>query len=152
MNRRYRPKSAAVVHETFDDEVVIVNLDSGDYFSLSGVGALCWVSLVEGKPIGSVIEAVLASYDATREVATAALGELVDSLLEQGLLVPSEDGPPAPGPSEAPPAAASRMPFEPPILSQYSDMRDLLLIDPIHEVDETGWPEVKKESENSEEN
>jgi hypothetical protein len=30
--------------------------------------------------------------------------------------------------------------FERPVLQKYSDMQDLLLLDPIHEVDETGWP------------
>ena len=30
--------------------------------------------------------------------------------------------------------------FEKPVLQKYSDMQDLLLLDPIHEVDEMGWP------------
>ena len=30
--------------------------------------------------------------------------------------------------------------FEAPILHKYTDMQDLLLLDPIHEVDEAGWP------------
>jgi hypothetical protein len=27
-----------------------------------------------------------------------------------------------------------------PVLNKYTDMQDLLLLDPIHEVDERGWP------------
>ena len=30
--------------------------------------------------------------------------------------------------------------YESPQLEQYSDMSELLLLDPIHEVDEQGWP------------
>ena len=30
--------------------------------------------------------------------------------------------------------------FERPKLGKYTDMQDLLLADPIHEVDEQGWP------------
>lgn len=30
--------------------------------------------------------------------------------------------------------------FEEPIFHKYTDMEDLLLLDPIHDVDETGWP------------
>ena len=45
----------------------------------------------------------------------------------------------------------TKSPFVSPSLNGYSDMRDLLLIDPIHDVDEGGWPEVKKDSEDSQE-
>ena len=31
-------------------------------------------------------------------------------------------------------------PFEAPRLTKYTDMRDLLVLDPIHDVDESGWP------------
>jgi hypothetical protein len=30
-----------------------------------------------------------------------------------------------------------------PVLSIYDDMQDLLLLDPIHDVDESGWPAIK---------
>ncbi len=30
--------------------------------------------------------------------------------------------------------------FAPPRLQRYTDMQDLLLLDPIHDVDEVGWP------------
>jgi hypothetical protein len=30
--------------------------------------------------------------------------------------------------------------YEAPKLSAYTDMQELLLLDPIHEVDESGWP------------
>jgi hypothetical protein len=33
-----------------------------------------------------------------------------------------------------------------PLLRKYTDMRDLLLLDPIHDVDEQGWP-VRKLTE-----
>jgi hypothetical protein len=33
--------------------------------------------------------------------------------------------------------------FNAPVLNKYTDMQDLLLLDPIHEVDATGWPSTK---------
>jgi hypothetical protein len=38
-----------------------------------------------------------------------------------------------------------KSPFEMPKLSKYTDMEDLLALDPIHEVDEMGWPNAKLE-------
>ena len=32
--------------------------------------------------------------------------------------------------------------YQAPSLEKYSDLQDLLLIDPIHEADESGWPSV----------
>jgi hypothetical protein len=36
-----------------------------------------------------------------------------------------------------------RPPFTPPVLEVFADMRDLLLLDPIHDVAEVGWPTAK---------
>ena len=50
--------------------------------------------------------------------------------------------------SDRTPAAdhdAPKPAFDPPRLEKYSDMQDYLLIDPIHEVDEPGWP-AKRET------
>jgi len=33
--------------------------------------------------------------------------------------------------------------FQPPTLNKYTDMRDMLLLDPIHDVGESGWPVPK---------
>jgi len=39
-----------------------------------------------------------------------------------------------------PPPLQTGAAFAPPELHTFNDMNDLLLIDPIHEVAETGWP------------
>ena len=40
----------------------------------------------------------------------------------------------------------SVMDLKPPVLNKYTDMQDLLLIDPIHDVEAHGWP-AKREGE-----
>jgi len=40
-------------------------------------------------------------------------------------------------------APASDGPFVAPVLERYEDMQDFLLVDPIHEVDDSGWPNKK---------
>ena len=34
----------------------------------------------------------------------------------------------------------SPMAFEKPVIEKFSDMQEMLLLDPIHEVSEMGWP------------
>ncbi len=43
----------------------------------------------------------------------------------------------APAPLEP---VATRLPYVAPTVQKYDDLEDLLLLDPIHEVDEAGWP------------
>jgi len=37
--------------------------------------------------------------------------------------------------------------FEKPKLQKFTDMQDLLLLDPIHEVDEAGWPHTRNDTD-----
>jgi len=63
----------------------------------------------------------------------------------ESLLVPLASAPsPA---STRKPSLLADAPFVLPVLERYTDMQELLLIDPIHDVDETGWPRRKEQSE-----
>ena len=67
----------------------------------------------------------------------AELAELVQSLVSEGLLV--QGAPAAPGPP--PPPVAEPAPWLPLALETFTDMQDLILLDPVHEVQpEQGWP------------
>ena len=39
--------------------------------------------------------------------------------------------------------SGTRQPYSPPVLNSYTDMEELLLLDPIHDVDQAGWPMPK---------
>ena len=41
------------------------------------------------------------------------------------------------------PLSADRRGYEPPILNRYDDLQNLALLDPIHDVEEAGWPNRK---------
>ena len=81
---------------------------------------------------------VEAHYQADASVAAAAVQALVTALAAEDLVQPT-------GEAAAQPAYSNgqRAPFVAPVLQKHTDMQDLLLLDPIHEVDETGWPSLK---------
>ena len=62
------------------------------------------------------------------------------SLEAESLIRSSANGasasPPAPGASDGAALGA----FAPPAFEKFTDMEELLLLDPIHEVGDTGWP------------
>lgn len=129
-----------VIHEEVDGEVIVIQLEDGNYYSLSGLGADAWPLLVNGMSPAEAAKTLTADHGA----ATDQLRTLVARLVSERLLEPVAGG----EESDRTPAAdhdAPKPAFDPPRLEKYSDMQDYLLIDPIHEVDEPGWP-AKRET------
>jgi hypothetical protein len=123
-----------VVSETIDGEAVVINLDRGIYFSIRGTGLSIWSELLAGSDVDSIVGRLGA--EAGRDV-RGEVGGFVDRLIEEALIRPRTTGQ-AKEPSVS--AAAPNGPYEPPTLEKYTDMEALLLLDPIHDVDEAGWP------------
>ena len=131
-----------VVGEEFDSEVVVVNLDSGYYFSLLGSAKDIWRTLANGVTEPEEIIAVLQkNLDCTGvDMSNVVLPFLAEMLALEILVLdnatPSRD----PGPLQN--SDDVRRPFEPPCIETFSDLQDILLLDPIHDVDEAGWPKA----------
>lgn len=139
--------SPKVIHETIDGETVIVNLDSGNYYSLDKVGADIWECIVKNFPIHRIIENIASRYAGEREEIEKAIYQFVDEIQQENLIVMNESqghvSEAHVNPEDETEQMKERSIFAPPVLNKYSDMQDLLLLDPIHEVDDTGWPNVK---------
>ncbi len=52
----------------FDDELVMLDLATGQYFSLEGVGVEMWQRLAEGKSPAEIAVALAPAYDAPQDV------------------------------------------------------------------------------------
>jgi hypothetical protein len=142
---RYRINSPHVVAETLDGEATIVDLESGTYYALNESGSVIWDELTRGADPGAVTKTVTSTYGLDDEEASRIVEELTGKLAGQNLIVPAEvtsgngaSAAPVPPASNGGPETAG--PYVPPELSTYTDMQELLLLDPIHEVDESGWP------------
>jgi transposase-like protein len=135
---RFKINTSQVAHETIEGEVVIINLQSGIYYSLQDVGASIWGLIENGMTIDQTIESIARQYDANRSDIDNGVNQLITELKQADLIEPVEE---TVNPDAIPiPETTEKSPFEMPRLQQYEDMQDLLLLDPIHEVDETGWP------------
>ena len=139
--------SPEVISDTIDGEVVIVNLDKGYYYSLDGTGAEVWRLIQEGRSVAEIVPDVVRRYAGDPTDIEAAIAQFITGLEQEEILVPSgaaaagadESGSrPGDGPIDRPT-------FQAPILRKYVDMQEMLTMDPIHEVDETGWPNRKAE-------
>ncbi len=128
-----------IVHETFDGEVIIINLDTGTYYSLAEAGLDVWRGVEQGVSREVLVDTLAQHYVADRAAVGSAVSQLLDELVAEEIVVlqPAVGDPDGPLQLDAPPEAR---PFAPPTLSRFTNMSDLLLLDPIHDVDEHGWP------------
>ena len=128
-----------IIYQAFQDEVILINLELGSYFSLEGTGAEVWALLEAGADRASIIEQLAGAYQGAPDEVSAGVDRFLDNLLEEGLIA-AADGQPAAAGQHRPSAEGEKPRFEPPSIAKYTDMEDLLMLDPIHDVDETGWP------------
>jgi len=146
---RFRINTPTVVHETIDDEVVIIDFDTGAYFSLGPVGARVWRGIDKCDCAQEIAAAIRREFACADADVGADVARLLDEFRREKLIVPLENGAQSRSPSAADVAAASdsaaSRPYTAPVLHKYTDMQELLLLDPIHEVDETGWPRVQQD-------
>lgn len=142
---QYKINSPNVIHEMIDGEVVIVNLDKGHYYSLRNSGAEIWIGIVAGMSSSEIVNNLSQQYDGEHKEIEEAVnnlsaelesdeliishpaGEVVEVKLKEDKLISKE---------------TKLKKFVIPVLEKYTDMEELLLLDPIHEVDETGWPNM----------
>lgn len=144
-----RINNPKVIHETIDGETVMVNLDSGNYYSLDGVGADVWALIERGIPADEIVENIVHRHAGERNDMLKALHRFMDELQREGLISVFESeefkSDARSGEKIENRSAKETLVFEAPVLHCYTDMQDVLLLDPIHDVDETGWPSAKSD-------
>lgn len=131
----------AVASEIIDGEAIIMSLDSGSYYSSSGVGAAIWSLILERRTLNDIKTAIRGAYEAKAEIVESDLQSFLDSLLSENLVRAEPVDSAAAGTQ----LAKKDEPYARPEIAAYTDMRDLLTLDPIHDTAEMGWPIQKKD-------
>jgi hypothetical protein len=70
----------------FDDELVLVDLAGGEYFSLNGVGTKIWCAAATGKTPVQIAASLVHEYEVEQDTALLDCLHLLDQLLERGLV------------------------------------------------------------------
>jgi hypothetical protein len=135
----YKLNAPDVSAETFDQEIIAVNLNTGHYHSMRDVACLAWTLLTNGHAVEQTVTKLALAYPEQAGAAASDLRRFVDELVAAHLVVPAAASSDDRMQFEAPSIPGA---YAQPILESYTDMQALLLIDPIHEVDILqGWPQ-----------
>ena len=135
---RFKVNSPPVIHQTLDGEVIVVNLDTGTYYSFDGVGAEIWAAAERGLTVEEVVSEAAERHSTSSSVAAPAVTRFLAELAREELIVGANGSQPFTTAETA--DSISNGTFPEPQLNKYTDMQELLLLDPIHDVDERGWP------------
>jgi hypothetical protein len=144
VSRQFRVRNPQVVDDTIGGEVIVIDLDSGSYYSLRDTSAEIWHGIKAGADEASIGDSLAERYASTKEEIAAAVSRLLDELAAERLIeeTAAHEGAIPAEPSSALPAQNGHPPFITPVLEKHTDMQDLILLDPVHDVTEAGWPDV----------
>jgi hypothetical protein len=145
MAKAFRIIAEHVASEVIDGEAVIMDLRTGNYFSATGAGAPMWEDLEAGRSYDQMLQSLIARYPIASRTLTDSLDRFLADLVANKLVeeMTVEESSDDNRVSNGHDTSFAANVFEPPVLTMHTDMQDLLMLDPIHDVDSTGWPTRK---------
>jgi hypothetical protein len=143
---KYRVNAPHVIAETIGGETIIVHLSTGCYFNLGGTAVEIWDGIAAEQPTSSIVRQLELRYDAPGEEIESAVSQLLDELRREELIVGADDDGASAATESTSEPASPRAPFVEPSVSKFTDMQDIILLDPVHEVDARGWPHTNPAS------
>jgi hypothetical protein len=135
------------VHETIEGETIVMNLKNGYYYSFDGIGPAVWELIINGFELENMVDFISDLYSSTNLAFREEIISFIEELKSHEIIFEKEEA----GTDENHKniedlkqlKVFSEITVKKPLFQRYTDMRDVLLLDPIHDVDEKGWPEPK---------
>ena len=147
-SQRIKVCEGRVISQIIDGEAIIINMETGCYYSLAKVGAEIWRCFEETPTLPEIVRAVENVYDCRVVSVTEEVQRLLTELQTEELIELFMDNREVetiqPEENQDKQKDGELAVFESPKLEKHSDMREFLLVDPIHHVDDRGWPHKGK--------
>lgn len=139
LNQSLRINTPLVVSQEIEGEAILIHFDSGCYYSANATGSIVLDLINRGQVVDEISGKLAAAFpEATAEIPEA-VASFLSGAIQEGLLVPAGDGLGA-GAEADPKDRPVSGPWVAPRLERFDDLQDLLMLDPIHDVDAVGWP------------
>ena len=143
-NTYYQLNTKGLSSEDFGGEMVAVNFETGQYYGINGVAVAVWTLLQ--KPISSAqaIDKIKELYTSVPEHVADDINSFIEELARHDLLVSGAIADLAGQHGDTSADTLEKLAgtaYAPPSIEVYSDLQELIMLDPVHEVDpERGWP------------
>jgi hypothetical protein len=134
----YQIDSKHVSHDILEGEVIAIHFVTGTYYSLRESATFIWEKLAE--PVS--VDAIATYFEPMTPDQLQQLRAFLDEMAAEALVIRNEGETGQAGGGNKEWGA-----FTKPLFEKYSDMQDLLLADPIHDVQvQAGWPYMKQDN------
>ena len=140
--QKYRINTPHIVSEVFaDEEAAVINLKTGNYYSLNKTSTEIWSLIENGANLSDINSFICDTFNIKDSLQINEIEQFIENLLDEDLIVAYDEL----TLTNAHPVNAqdidstSKKEYNPPVIECYADMQELLLLDPIHEVEETNW-------------
>jgi len=124
-----------IISEVIEGEAIILNMNTGEYFSAENVGAEIWQHALAGHSYRAIVDSASAFY-----VGAPAIVEKIDEFLVKAEAAKLLKREPALEVGSGNSGPRWQSPYIDPELVSHAHVSDLMELDPIHEVAEAGWP------------
>lgn len=124
-----------LISQQFDSEVVLANYQNGVYYNLDGSAAQVWLGLKANRTVEEIASALAAATGGDAASVTPQVQAFVDSMLAEGLI--AEAAADADVETWTPVLSGA---FAAPEFQRFDNLRELLLMDPVHDAGDEGWP------------
>ena len=128
----YKLNAPSCIAEAVEDDLIVINLTTGRYYNMRRETAACWQALTEGFAPADILAASV--WDGEQR---ARFTRFVQQLVDEQLLVVASE----PAPAVGAPNIECKAGHEPFHVDVFTDMEEMLLLDPVHDASvDTGWP------------
>lgn len=86
-------RSQALVSSELEGEIILLNIESGLYYSLDGVGAYIWQLLQSPRTVAEIEQAILSRYNVEPDRCRRDMLALFQELEGEGLIERQEEKP-----------------------------------------------------------
>lgn len=132
-----------VVVEDYDDEMILLNLRRGVYYSLSRTGADAAIALCRSSSLAEAFDWMQQRYQSGADEIQDLFVRVSAALLKEQLVNAYNSERISSLPNHVP---DQKMPLTGFQFDKYQDVEDVLAFDPVHEVEEEeGWPHIQQD-------
>lgn len=137
----YKLNEEKMFYDYADGQAVVINYQTGMYYGMGLLASAILDRIIAGKNVDDIITAVKILPQCPPDIEERVYS-FVKELQDTEVIV---NGPSVPGGAEPFPKEVVEDGFELK-LDMFAEMADLLLADPVHDVDmQAGWPKLKDE-------
>ena len=138
MSKFYCVDDEKVISEQIEQDTVVINLEKGYYYDFNPTASVILLLLKNGITKEQLIMEYSSYFNIAPDIADRDVSKIFTYLLQKSLIAETSN-------MNEKVSINGHFEYVEPEIVEFDDMQEMLLLDPIHEVKDKGWPHKKDE-------